>query len=171
MKKGLLGTVGLVALVASPALAADLPARTFTKAPAMIAAIYDWSGFYLGLNGGGASSSKCWTNTNTLGVATVPNAPEGCRNATGGLAGGQLGYRWQQSNIVFGVEAKGDWANLKGANPSTFNVGTTNQSKVNAIGQFTGQIGYAWNTVLWYLKGGAAVTDDKYNGINTATGV
>jgi outer membrane immunogenic protein len=171
MKKGLLGTVGLVALVASPALAADLPARTFTKAPAMVAAIYDWSGFYLGLNGGGASSHKCWTNTNTLGAATVPNAPEGCHNATGGLVGGQLGYRWQQSNFVFGVEAKGDWANLKGASPSTFIAGATNQSKVNAIGQFTGQVGYAWNTVLWYLKGGAAVTDDKYNGVNTATGV
>jgi outer membrane immunogenic protein len=171
MKTVLLGMVGLVALGTAPATAADLPARTYTKAPAMIGAIYDWSGFYLGLNGGGASSHKCWTNTNTLGNPTVPNVAEGCHDATGGLVGGQLGYRWQSSSWVFGVEAKGDWANLKGSNASTFIPGATNQTKVDAIGQFTGQVGYAWNTVLWYLKGGAAVTDDKYNGITTATGV
>jgi outer membrane immunogenic protein len=40
----------------------------------------------------------------------------------------------------------------------------TDQSKVNAIGLFTGQVGYAWNNVLWYVKGGAAVASDKYNG-------
>lgn len=165
MKRVLLATVGLVALVTSPALAADLPARTYTKAPAMIAAIYDWSGFYLGLNGGGASSRKCWTNTNTLGTPTVPNVAEGCHDATGGFVGGQMGYRWQSSNWVFGVEAQGDWADLKGSNASTFIPRATNQSKVDAIGLFTGQIGYAWNTVLLYLKGGAALTDDKYNGL------
>ena len=42
--------------------------------------------------------------------------------------------------------------------------GITNQTKVDAIGLFTGQVGYAWNNVLWYVKGGAAVTDDKYTG-------
>jgi len=171
MKKVLLGVVGLVALGALPAHGADLPASTYTKAPAMVSAIYDWSGFYLGLNAGGASSHNCWTNTNTLGVASLPNAAEGCHNATGGLVGGQLGYRWQSSNWVFGVEARGDWANLKGSNPSAFIAGTTNQTKVDAVGQVTGQVGYAWNTVLWYLKGGAAVTDNSYQGIATAPGV
>jgi len=171
MKKVLLGVLGLVALGALPAYGADLPASTYTKAPAMVSAIYDWSGFYLGLNAGGASSHNCWTNTSSLGVATIPNAAEGCHNATGGLVGGQLGYRWQSANWVFGVEAKGDWANLKGSNPSSFLAGTTNQTKVDAVGQVTGQVGYAWNTVLWYVKGGAAVTDNKYQGIATATGV
>ena len=171
MKKVLVAAAGLVALGVAPAHGADLPARTYTKAPAMISAIYDWSGFYLGLNAGGASSHNCWTNTNSLGIATVPNTAEGCHNATGGLVGGQIGYRWQSSNWVFGVEAKGDWANLKGSNASTFAAGTTNQTKVDAVGQFTGQVGYAWNTVLWYLKGGVAVTDDKYQGIATATGI
>ncbi len=39
--------------IAAPASAADLPAPAYTKAPpSMIAAVYDWSGFYLGLNGG-----------------------------------------------------------------------------------------------------------------------
>jgi outer membrane immunogenic protein len=35
---------------------------------------------------------------------------------------------------------------------------------------FTGQVGYAWNNVLWYVKGGAAVTDDKYRGTVTTKG-
>jgi outer membrane immunogenic protein len=88
------------------------------------------------------------------------------------LAGGQIGYRWQAANWVFGVEAQGDWANLKGSNASqTVLIPATNQTKIDAIGLFTGQIGYAWNNVLWYVKGGAAVTDNKYSTFFTATGV
>src|SRR5277367_884891 len=169
MKKLLLTAVGLVALGAAPALAADLPARTYTKAPPMIAPIYNWGGFYVGLNGGGGSSHKCWDINNVLGIV-VPSTSEGCHDATGGLAGGQIGYRWQSTNWVFGLEAQGDWADLKGSNSSlliapalaAFGVGFTNNTKIDAIGLFTGQVGYAWNNVLWYVKGGAAVTHDKY---------
>src|SRR4051812_49586962 len=54
MKKLLVGTVGLIALaIAAPASAADLAARPYTKAPPpMMAPLYDWSGFYIGANGG-----------------------------------------------------------------------------------------------------------------------
>jgi len=161
--KLLLGAAGAIAMTAS-ASAADLAARPYTKAPApMIAAAYDWSGFYTGINGGGASSRECWTITNDNGNAVTPNS-EGCHDATGGLAGGQIGYRWQAANWVSGVEAQGDWANLKGSNASrTVLIPATNQTKIDAIGLFTGQIGYAWNNVLWYVKGGAAVTDNKYS--------
>jgi len=175
MKKFLLATIGLVALVsvAAPASAADLAARPYSKAPPMMAAIYDWSGFYIGLNGGGGWSHKCWTDTNLGGVATVPAVSEGCNNATGGMVGGQVGYRWQASNWVFGLEAQGDWASLKGSNTSLFLplAGVTNQSKINGLGLFTGQVGYAWNNVLWYVKGGAAVVADRYYGYTTATGI
>jgi|SRR5579864_4894117 len=173
MKKTLLGTVGLLALgFATSASAADLAARPYTKAPpAMIAAVYDWSGFYIGINGGGGSSHKCWTNTNTLGVPTIPSVSEGCHDASGGMAGGQIGFRWQSANWVFGVEGQGDWADLKSSNASLFIPGATNQSKIDALGLITGQVGYAWNNVLWYVKGGAAVTADKYNGFLTGTGI
>ncbi len=72
MKKFFLATVGLVALgIAAPASAADLAARPYTKAPPpMVVAIYDWSGFYIGANGGWGSSHKCWDITNFPG-ATV----------------------------------------------------------------------------------------------------
>ncbi|HTO66427.1 MAG TPA: outer membrane beta-barrel protein [Bradyrhizobium sp.] len=171
MKKVLLTTVGLVALGMAPALAADLPARAYTKAPVAAAAIYNWGGFYIGLNGGGGSSHKCWNLTSVPGVAAFAPTNEGCHDATGGLVGGQLGYRWQAANWVFGLEAQGDWANLKGSNTSQG--GTlgglpyVNQTKIDAIGLFTGQVGYAWNNVLLYLKGGAAFTHDKYNGLTT----
>jgi outer membrane immunogenic protein len=173
MKKFLLATVGLVALgFAAPASAADLAARPYTKAPPpMVAAYYDWSGFYIGANGGWGSSRKCWDINNDLGVAVVPAFREGCHDATGGVAGGQIGYRWQAGGWVFGLEAQGDWADLRGSNTSLFIPGATNRSKIDAFGLFTGQVGYAWNNVLWYVKGGAALTDDKYNGSFTTTGV
>src|SRR4029077_1691317 len=104
MKKFLLGAAGRVAAmgVATSAFAADLPARPYVKAPAMIAAIYDWSGFYVGLNAGGGSARKCWDINNNLGVAVAPAFREGCHDATGALAGGQIGFRWQSGEWVFG---------------------------------------------------------------------
>jgi outer membrane immunogenic protein len=170
MKTTSLGVMGLIALGGASAAAADMPARATTKAPAMIAAISDWSGFYLGINGGGGSSHKCWTNTTMLGVPTLPNTSEGCHDATGGLVGGQIGYRLQSAAWVFGLEAQGDWSGMKGANTSILLPATTNQTRINALGLFTGQVGYSWNNVLWYLKGGAAVANEKYTGITTATG-
>jgi outer membrane immunogenic protein len=171
MKKALVAAIGLVALGTAPVLAADLPARTYGKAPSMVAAVYDWSGFYLGLNGGGASSRDCLTITSVAGAAVTPNS-EGCHNATGGLAGGQIGYRWQSASWVFGVEAQGDWADLKGSSASlTALIPYTNQTKIDAIGLFTAQVGYTWSNVLWYVKGGAAVTNNSYSSFFTATGV
>jgi len=179
-KKFLLGAAGLLAMV-STASAADLAARPYTKAPPpMVVAAYDWSGFYIGMNGGGAWSRKCWDiapfTTVIIGgpAVTIPGGPEGCHTASGGTIGGQLGYRWQASSWVFGLEAQGNWADLTGSSVSTFPFFaglTSNRSRVDAIGLFTGQIGYSWNQFLLYVKGGAAVTRDKYEGFTTATGV
>jgi outer membrane immunogenic protein len=166
MKKLLLGTVGLVALGMAPASAADLAARPYTKAPpAMIPALYDWSGFYIGVNGGWGTSHNCWTNTAIGGVPLIPTAAEGCHDASGGTAGGQLGYRWEANSWVFGVEAQGNWADFSGSNVSLAAPPATNRTHVDAFGLFTGQIGYAWNTTLFYVKGGGAVTDNKYEGL------
>jgi outer membrane immunogenic protein len=168
MKKILFASVSLLALGAfAPAMAADLAARPYTKAPVAVASIYNWSGFYIGANAGGGSSHNCWDLTNAGGVVVAPAVSEGCHNATGAIVGGQVGYRWQATNWVFGLEAQGDWANLKGSNTSSpaALAPLVNQTKIDAIGLFTGQVGYAWNNVLWYVKGGAAVTHNKYNGL------
>ena len=159
-KNLLLAAVSLVALgAAAPALAADLAARPYTKAPAMVATIYDWSGFYIGINGGGGSSHATW---DFVGVGR-----EGSHDATGGTVGGQIGYRWQSGQFVFGVEGQGNWADFSGDNTSAL-FATRNRTKIDAFGLITGQVGYAWNNVLIYVKGGAAVVSDKYEISSTA---
>ncbi|WP_027575346.1 outer membrane protein [Bradyrhizobium sp. WSM1743] len=167
MKKLLLASAGLFALSAlAPASAADLAARPYTKAPIAPAAIYNWTGFYIGANAGGGWSHNCWDLTSVGPFAVAPAVAEGCHNATGALVGGQIGYRWQSANWVFGLEAQGDWADLKGSNVSSpaALAPVVNETRIDAIGLFTGQVGYAWNNVLWYVKGGAAVTHNKYSG-------
>jgi outer membrane immunogenic protein len=102
-----------------------------------------------------------------------PLLAEGCHDATGGVAGGQIGYRFQSAAWVFGLEAQGDWADLKGSRISQqFIVSpgdAVSRSSIRAFGLFTGQIGYAWNNALLYVKGGAAVTSDRYDHRFTAT--
>ena len=146
------------------ASAADLPTHAYTKAPAILEAAYNWSGFYVGINGGGAISNIDW---NADPFPGFPGGDEGSHNASGSTVGGQFGYRWQMSSWVFGVEAQGNWAHLKGSNASLQFTDTTNQTKIAAFGLFTGQIGYAWDRALFYVKGGAAVTDNRYASITT----
>ncbi len=164
MKKFLLCTVGMTAL-AGPAVAADLAARPYKAPPPVISPLYDWSGFYIGANGGWGSSRNCW------GIVPVAGGviADGCADRSGGLVGGQIGYRWQAGQFVFGLEAQGDWANLTGSRVSVFNPAFTTHTQTDGIGLFTGQIGYAWNATLLYVKGGAAVTSNRYD-INTTLG-
>ena len=165
MKKFLLGTVGLVALgmASAPASAADLAARPVYKAPPMVQTVYDWSGFYIGINGG-------WAQTNDRRI-DAGGALFGDYDLNGGTVGGQLGYRWQAGPWVFGLEAQGNWADING---STANLlapgGALIRSKMDAFGLFTGQIGYAWNNVLLYAKGGAAVTDRNFEFVGAGGG-
>jgi outer membrane immunogenic protein len=163
MKKFLLGTIGLVALgMAAPASAADLRARP-APPPPVVAAIYDWSGFYIGGNGGWGQSRNCVD----FGVFA-----DACSERSGGLAGGQLGYRWQTGTWVFGLEGQGDWADLTNTRVSVFNPLLSTRTKTDGIGLFTGQIGWAlWNTALFYVKGGAAVTSNRFSILSTLGGL
>src|ERR1700724_3219789 len=126
MKKILLGAASLLAMGAvAPASAADLAARPYTKAPPTVAPIYDWSGFYIGINGGGGSAHTCW---DLLFAGVIP---EGCHNSTGGTVGGQIGYRWQTANWVFGIEGQGNWADFSGNNTNLVFPPLTDPSKAN----------------------------------------
>jgi outer membrane immunogenic protein len=161
-----LAAAAIVVGAVAPAVAADLPARApapYTKAPAIVQAAYDWSGFYIGINGGGATSRLDW-NADGFG-------DEGSHNATGGTVGGQVGYRWQLSSWVFGVEAQGNWADFTGSNVSNqsalFGGTTVNSTQVQSFGLFTGQIGYAVDRALFYVNGGAAVVDNKFTAVTT----
>src|ERR1700730_13288342 len=169
MKKFLLGTVALFALgVVTPSSAADWAARPYPKAPPpIVAPIYDWTGFYIGANGGWAQSRTGVVFFKATGI----DFADGCRERSGGVVGGQLGYRWQASQWVFGVEAQGDWADLSNTRVSIINPLFSTRTKTDGIGLFTGQIGYAWNASLFYIKGGAAVTDNRFSILDNLTGV
>jgi outer membrane immunogenic protein len=170
MKKLVLAASVLV-LGTAAASAADLAPRYYKAPPPVVSPIYDWSGFYAGINGGWGTSHNCWTRTATAGAPILP-VSEGCHDADGGTVGGQIGYRWQASNWVFGLEAQGNWADFRGSNISLLFGGlATNRTKIDAFGLFTGQVGYAWNNVLAYVKGGAAVTDNRYEGLATVSGI
>jgi len=167
MKKLVLAA-SLVVFGSAAASAADLAPRYYKAPPPVVSPLYDWSGFYAGINGGWGTSHNCWTRT--AGAVVAP-AAEGCHDSSGGTVGGQIGYRWQAGPWVFGLEAQGNWADFSGSNVSQFVPATTNRTRMDAFGLFTGHVGYAWNNVLGYVKGGAAVTDNRYSGLVTASGV
>ena len=168
MKKLSVVATGIAVLgFTSSALAADMAARPYKAPPPVVAPIYNWTGFYIGANGGWGNSHNCWDFV-TAGGAVVAN---GCRDASGGVVGGQIGYRWQMNQFVFGLEAQGDWADLNASRVSLINPAFSTRTRVDGIGLFTGQIGYAWNAALLYLKGGAAVTSNRYNIFTTLGGL
>ena len=150
--------------------AADIPEGAYTQTPVM-AVVYNWTGFYLGGNGGYGTSHNCWD----VSLASGGVVSDGCHDSSGGLAGGQFGFRQQAGAFVFGAELQGDLAFLGGSHASIVNPSFIDRSKVDSLGLFTGQIGYAWNAGLVYLKGGLAVTDSRFDvltnpgGVNVAT--
>jgi outer membrane immunogenic protein len=132
--------------------------------------MYNWSGFYVGANGGYGWKNQCLDLTAINGAGGV--FAEGCRNIGGGVIGGQVGYRWQAGQLVFGLEGQGDWANISNSRPSG-NPGLaadTWKSTLQGLGLFTAQFGYAVNEVLFYGKGGAAVGSQNLGLYDTATG-
>ena len=145
MKKIFLASACLLALTGA-ASAADLAARPYTKAPVAVASVYNWTGFYLGLVGGGA-----WEN-----ASTDPKMK-------GGFVGGTAGYNWQTGNVVFGVEADAAWADVSASASTTFPAFgvVTASSKTDALGTVRGRLGYAVNNVLFYGTGGYAWIDNK----------
>jgi len=123
MKKIIFGAVALVAIGAAPALAADLPARTYTKAPAMVPPpVYSWTGCHVGVNAGGGWTNQGYTtSTPATGATGAPNtlvttpfdgsqnngwgASSSTSNNGGFAGGGQIGCDYQTGVFVFGGEA------------------------------------------------------------------
>lgn len=148
MKKLLLACVAMVTL-AAPAFAADLAVKTPQAPPPAIIPppLFTWTGLYLGINGGGAWAHETWTDNDVFSTG-------GTLDPRGGVFGGQFGYRWQWSQVVFGVEGTWDWAGLS---QSVSNASYTDQLKVTSIWTVTGQLGLAAiDRALIYVKGGYA---------------
>jgi len=151
MKKLLLASVGVLALGIASASAADIARRAPPPAPAYVTPAYNWSGFYVGINGGGAFGRS--ELSNTLGSTSY--------NVTGGLVGGTLGYNYQINQLVFGIDGDIDWADISGNTNSAFCTGITCSTKNDWLGTVRGRIGYAFDRFMPYVTGGAAFGDVK----------
>lgn len=188
MKKLISATIGLMALTALPASAADL-GRMPVKAPMVAAPVWTWTGFYLGGNVG-----YSWGRSNT--DITFTNAATGALLGAGNakfdmegiIGGGQIGYNWQTSLWVLGVEAdfqgsgqKGDVTFLCGTTGATCSPGNTANlavlapvsatlsQKLEWFGTLRGRLGWAIApTILLYGTGGLAYGSIKSDGVVSA---
>ena len=168
MRKYLLATA-LVGLGSAPTIAADLAARPYTKAPAL-AAVYDWTGFYIGVNAGvGLGRDRFqhdWLGEE--GIYSFYTSPQG------GFGGGQIGYNWQTGSIlgpiVLGVEADIQGAGLSD-DRTNFVIGASKTSygqKLDWFGTARGRIGIANGPVLSYVTAGYAFGNVKTNATQAA---
>jgi len=179
----------LVAILAASfgvtsALAADLPVRTYTKAPVYVDPGYNWSGFYIGGNAGYSWGSAATDGTQTgtqsvseftaitnvllLGfpvvtpLASVPVS--GRANVDGFVGGGQAGYNWQRGTWLFGLEADLQGSDERGSSDVCLVAGCatgtglfTANYKLDWFGTARGRIGILpTDRVLLYATGGLA---------------
>ena len=162
MKRLVLAGIGALAIVTSvgAANAADLPRREAmpTKAP-IYAPIYNWTGAYVGINGGGG-----WGRSDT----SAPFA-SGSFDTSGAVVGGTIGYNYQMGQTVFGLEGDVDWSNVRGS--STCGAGFSCETKNSWLATARGRIGYAFDRVMPYVTGGLAVGDIKssVSGLGSST--
>lgn len=182
MRRFALALVASVALIGSAA-AADMPVKMPVKAPIIIP-MYNWTGFYVGLNAGGS-----WGRQEN-DLVTVPGGAVLFANTdhlNGFIGGGQIGYNWQTGHWVFGVEAdfqgSGQKADgsfvLAGGGANCINLcpaglTTTYTDKLDWFGTVRGRVGYAMGATgnwLPYVTGGWAYGHGAISGTTVSGAV
>jgi outer membrane immunogenic protein len=159
MKRILFSTVSLGVLgLMSPALGADL--TPYIKTPPVASPLYDWTGFYVGVYGGGGFGNHN-LNVPALGPAGFANFTINY-DSTGAIGGGEVGYNVQSGNIVVGVEGDGFWSGIKGSDTSQFNngtlpIGSTDMTKLRYGGSLRARGGIAVDRLLLFFDGGWAI--------------
>ncbi len=160
MKRIIAGAL-LVGTAISSAHAADLRARPYTKAPAYVAPqIYDWTGFYFGVNAGvGLGRDRSTHNIPGNSLDTFYTQPQGF------AGGGQVGYNWQTNNsflglgpMVFGIEADIQGADMRDGRTTLNSIGavTNFNERLDWFGTVRGRVGLTTGPVLSYVTGGYA---------------
>ena len=154
MKKLLLGAAAIIAF-AAPAAAADIQARTYSKAPAYTApaVVYNWTGFYIGGHVGGA-----FAGDNSLQGSDA--------RFLGGVQGG-FDYQFAP-NWVMGIEAQYSWMGGGNNTGVLFPGGTLVSANSDQLGSVTGRLGYTWGPAMLYGKGGYAWRDNNNLGVSIA---
>jgi outer membrane autotransporter protein len=154
-----IAAAGAVAIaLCTPAAAADLARRTYAKElpPLMMQPLYNWTGFYVGANFGGAFSSENVTAGNGATFSTDPS---------GVLGGVQLGYNYQFSpSWLLGVEGELAWTSAEGNTNFNNPPGPTLTLTSNHHWYDTldGRLGYVMGPWLLYAKGGGAWMNASY---------
>jgi outer membrane immunogenic protein len=166
MNKLLVAGIALIAVASGPALAADLPVRQAPAyVPPPVVVYYNWTGCYLGLNGGYgwrqdhnvdvvADNGNTWTGAGSLG-------------ASGGFGGAQIGCNYQAGPAVFGIETDFQGSGIsKSFGPTALAVPAvltvSASDKLKWFGTLRGRLGYAADRVLLYVTGGLAYANNSF---------
>jgi outer membrane immunogenic protein len=171
MKKLLMAGFACGVLIA-PALAADMPVKARSPAPARS----NWTGCYLGGSAGGIWRQNDSANISVIdggsgaGAAAVAGAIPTSYSYGGSswLGGGQLGCNYQVSNWVFGIETDMSGSRLDAGQtintnvPPFFPVKSSVSQNMSWTGTTRGRLGVAWDSVLLYATGGAAYANVNY---------
>lgn len=165
LKVLVLGSFAVGVAIASPASAADLPARTAPPlSPVFAQPVFNWTGFYVGVNAG-----LGWSNGGDATVFTPGGGVVGLSGSGGsGFAGGgQIGYNFQSGALVYGLEADLQYADLNSdsnfAGAGFGFLGLAGGSGGQYFGTVRARVGYAMDRTLLYVTGGLA-----YGGINSS---
>ena len=143
------------------AAAADLPVKA---RPQVTAVAYNWTGLYTGISGGVA-----WgRSTHDL---TAPATDTGPFDISGGLIGGTLGFNYQVSNFVWGLEGDISWVSKSGSAPNPVTPAFISETKEKWLGTIRGRLGIAIDRWMPYVTGGWAVAEVEAIARNTARGV
>ncbi|HZO46552.1 MAG TPA: outer membrane beta-barrel protein [Xanthobacteraceae bacterium] len=146
----------------SSASAADMPAQA---RPVVVAAAPLWTGFYIGIHGGGG-----WAGTHLSDPSLMVFFETKTINSSGPLAGVQVGANWQFGNVVVGGEIDASWASLKGSVAPGDIVFSGYELHYRALATGTGRVGYAAGAWLSYVKAGIAWADlEQTNFAGTVT--
>jgi outer membrane immunogenic protein len=154
-----------LSIMAQAALAADLrppPPPPPVKALPPPVYLFTWTGCYVGGHGGGLWLTKDYALTSVVGIA-VPTTTLGSHDASSWIAGLQAGCNYQfAGGFVIGIQGDYAWTDANGSHGDPAGVGTVLTSKTKSLGSVTGRLGYGWDRLLLYVKGGWAWEKDDY---------
>jgi outer membrane immunogenic protein len=170
MKKILVTTAALFSFTAiGSATAADL-SRPVYKAPVAVAAVYDWTGFYIGGNVG-YSWGRSASTLSLLDAGAIVNSASSKFDMDGVIGGGQIGYNWQSSNWVFGLEADIQGSGQKGSTSTSCPGGLATGTTIAAVSSAC-SLGHLGDTIAGNVAA-LPVTDslsEKLNWFGTVRG-
>lgn len=159
--------ISMVAVSAAGAMAADLPARAYTKAPAFVEA-NNWSGIYIGGQVGYDWAVNKYTYNNGAGIVEDFNESQ-VKSPGSAAGGGHAGIQGQFGNWVLGLEGNYNWTSLKQDDVSVAIQGAPRSLKIDGIAAVVGKVGYSFDRWMIYAKGGWA--DADINTTATTAGV